>query len=85
MSNVEARRQVHFLLTVATALFVVSGLGISEFRLIETLTLGLLTKTRSFWLHSVLLYPFTALLFLHIYYAVAPRLRRNVKSSESGV
>ena len=71
-------------MTVATALFIVSGLGISDFRLIEAVTLGLLTKTRSFWLHSVLLYPFTALLFLHVYYAVGPRLRRKPKPSESG-
>lgn len=65
---VSIREAVHFLLTVATALFVISGLGISDYVLMERISLGLLTKTRSFWIHESLLYPFTALLFLHIYY-----------------
>ena len=59
---------MHLLLTIATALFIISGLGISDYQLIELITLGLLTKARSFWIHDNLLYPFTILLFLHIYY-----------------
>jgi cytochrome b subunit of formate dehydrogenase len=64
---------VHHLLTVSTFLFVVSGIGITEYNLMNLMTFGLLTKDRSYLLHTVLLYPFTALLFLHIYYKMSPR------------
>lgn len=72
----EVREIVHFLLTIATALFLVSGLGISDFILMERITFGLLTKSRSFWIHDNLLYPFTLLLFLHVYFTVMKRRPR---------
>ena len=69
------REWVHSLLTLATLLFVVSGIGILEYNLVSFMTLGLLTKDRSYLLHSTLLYPFALLLFLHVY------LKVTVKSS----
>lgn len=63
-------------MTVSTFLFVVSGIGITEYNLMNFITLGLLTKDRSYLIHNILLYPFTALLFLHIYYKMAPRINR---------
>jgi hypothetical protein len=71
------REWVHLLLTVSTALFVVSGLGISDYQLIGTITLGLLNKGVSQRIHENLLYPFTALLFLHIYYTWLSRRPRK--------
>ena len=65
---------VHHLLTVSTFLFVVSGIGITEYNTMSLITLGLLTKDRSYLIHNILLYPFTALLFLHIYYKLSPRI-----------
>jgi hypothetical protein len=46
---------------------VITGFGITEFRTIEPLTLGLLTKPLSFQIHSALAYPFVVLLAVHIY------------------
>lgn len=66
------RRWVHFSLTAVTFLYVVTGMGISDYRLIEGLSLGLLTKERSLWIHGNLLQVFTVLLFLHIYLKVRP-------------
>ncbi len=63
----QARRTVHWLLVFVTALFLVTGFGITEFRLIETLTLGLLTKSISQRLHLLLWVPFIILLALHVY------------------
>ena len=62
---------------VSAFLFIVSGMGITEYNLMRFITFGLLTKDRSFLIHTTLLYPFTALLFLHIYYAVKPRLKKS--------
>ncbi len=73
----QIRETVHTLLTFTTFLFLVTGMGITEPNLINTLTLRLLSKETSYWIHSWLLYPFTALLVLHIYLTVAPRLKKK--------
>ena len=77
MQDVKLRRWVHFAFTAVTFLYVVTGMGISDYRLIEGLSLGLLTKERSLWLHGNLLQLFAVLLFLHIYLKVRPTLQRN--------
>ena len=64
-------------LTVVTFLYVVTGMGISDYRLIEGLSLGLLTKERSLWIHGSLLQLFAVLLFLHIYLKVLPTLQKK--------
>lgn len=71
------REWVHVLLTFSTFLFIVSGMGIVEYNLMRFITFGLLTKNRSYLIHSTLLYPFTGLLFTHIYLTVKPRLARQ--------
>ena len=76
------RRWVHFTLTAVTFLYVVTGMGVSDHRLIEGLSLGLLTKERSLWLHGNLLQVFAVLLFLHIYLKVRPRLQRNTSPQD---
>jgi len=60
------RRLVSWALLVLALLLVLTGLGITEFRTVEPLTLGLLGKALSFQLHSLLWIPFLALLFLHM-------------------
>ena len=73
------REWIHLLLTVFTGLFVVSGLGISDYQLIGAITLGIMNKAVSQRIHETLLYPFTFLLFLHIYYTwLSRRPRKNI-------
>ena len=67
---------IQLMLIVSAFLFIVSGMGITEYNLMRFITFGLLTKDRSYLIHTTLLYPFTALLFLHIYYAVKLRTKR---------
>jgi len=55
-------------------LLVLTGLGITEFRIVTPLTLGLLGKSFSFQLHSLLWIPFLAVLILHL--ALSCRIRR---------
>ena len=62
-----AKGIVHWSLLALVVLYFVTGFGITEFRTVETLTFGLLTKTLSFKLHNNLWIPFLILLILHIY------------------
>ena len=54
------RRAVHYLFTAVTLVFLITGFGITEYRTVEALTLGLLTKTLSFQIHMALAYPIRA-------------------------
>ncbi|MFC1954053.1 hypothetical protein ACFLU7_00660 [Chloroflexota bacterium] len=69
---------MHWLLLIAIVLYLVSGFGITEFRVVEALTLGLLTKSLSFKIHEVLWLPFLIILIPHILFPSILRLRRKV-------
>jgi len=73
------RRTVHYIFTALTLVFFVSGLGITEFRAIEPLSGGLLTKALSFQIHNALTWPFIILLGLHIYLALTVRKMKEKK------
>jgi cytochrome b561 len=60
------KRTTHWLLLVVTVLFLITGFGISEFRVVETITLGWLTKSWALKLHDNLWIPFVVLLVLHV-------------------
>jgi hypothetical protein len=60
------KRIIHWLLLVVTILFLITGFGISEFRVVETITLGWLTKSWALRLHDNLWIPFVVLLVLHL-------------------
>jgi len=62
-----ARQVVHWLLLAVIVLYLLTGFGITEYRVVEHLTLGLLTKPLAFKIHDNLLIPFIVLLGLHIY------------------
>jgi len=73
------RRAVHYIFAFVTVVFVITGFGITEYRTIEPLTLGVLTKALSFQIHTALAYPFVALLILHIYLVLTVRRRKTGK------
>ena len=60
------RKIIQWLLLAVTVLFLVTGFGISEFRVVETITLGWLSKSWAFRLHDNLWIPFVVLLALHV-------------------
>jgi cytochrome b subunit of formate dehydrogenase len=62
-----ARQVVHWLLLAVIALYLLTGFGITEYRIVEHLTFGFLTKNLAFNIHNNLLIPFIILLGLHIY------------------
>ena len=67
MTQKLAKRIVHWLLLAMIVFYAISGFGITEYRVIESLTFGLLTKPLAFKIHNNLLIPFVVLLILHIY------------------
>jgi cytochrome b subunit of formate dehydrogenase len=60
------KKTIIWLLAIVIVLYGVSGFGITEFRTVETLTLGLLTKNLAFKIHNNLEIPFIILLLLHV-------------------
>jgi hypothetical protein len=58
---------VHLSLVIMTLAYIISGFGITEYQIVESLTLGLLTRTLSFKIHDALIGPFLALLLSHLY------------------
>jgi len=82
------RKTVHWLLTVVVILFIITGFGITEFRTVESLTFGLLTKSAAFKIHINLWIPFVILLALHVFFLsrlwsfLKSRKRRNKAVSD---
>jgi len=62
-----AKRVVHWLLLAVIVLYLLTGFGITQYRVIEHVTFGLLSKNLAFNIHNNLLIPFIVLLGLHIY------------------
>jgi cytochrome b subunit of formate dehydrogenase len=62
-----AKAIVRWSLLALVVLYFITGLGITEYRTVEALTFGLLTKPISFLAHNNLWIPFLILLTLHIY------------------
>ena len=67
------RRLIRWALVLVTITYIVSGFGITEFRTVESLTFGLLTKAWAFRIHTNLEIPFISLLALHILPSPAKR------------
>jgi len=69
---------IHWLLTLLVIVYVVTGFGTTEFRTVEALTLGLLTKNLAFKIHNNLWIPFIILLGLHIFLSLIRRRKKVV-------
>jgi hypothetical protein len=67
----------HALLTVVILIFIITGFGISNYQIIESLTGGMLSKLASFQIHSNLIIPLIILLILHIAFTVGKKLRKE--------
>ncbi len=64
--NKITKQVVHWLLLALLVLYTVTGLGISEYRIVEAVTFGMLSKQSAFIIHDNLLIPTIVLLLLHI-------------------
>lgn len=66
---VNGRAAFHWTFALVAVLFWVTGYGITEYRLVTPLTLGVLGKATSNLLHELLGVPFLLLLLAHVYLA----------------
>jgi cytochrome b561 len=71
--RLDAERAVHWMFTVATIVFVVSGYGITDYRIVEAITFGLLSKSLAFQIHMSLGPLFLVLLASHVYLVLRRR------------
>ncbi|MFC1926100.1 hypothetical protein ACFLW2_05335 [Chloroflexota bacterium] len=69
-------KAIRWSLLIAIILYMITGFGITEFRTVEDLTFGLLTKPLAFRIHEALWFPFIVLMFLHI---ALPLILRNLR------
>ncbi|MBN2076806.1 MAG: hypothetical protein JW762_14755 [Dehalococcoidales bacterium] len=60
------KKIVHWSLLTAVIVLLISGFGIAYFRVIETITFGILSKPVAFKVHTITWIPFLILLGLHI-------------------
>ena len=60
------RKAVGWLLLAFALLLVITGLGITEWQIVEAATFGLLSKALSFQLHNLLWIPFLVILAAHM-------------------
>jgi cytochrome b subunit of formate dehydrogenase len=61
------RNLVHWVLVVYLIVYVVTGLGIIEWRTVEPLTFGMLGKALAQQIHDNMHIPFIILLVIHVY------------------
>ncbi len=62
------KKTIHWLLTVVVIIYLITGFGITEYRIVETLTFGLLTKSLAHRIHINIVIPFIILLILHMWF-----------------
>lgn len=60
---------------IVIAIYILTGFGIIEFRVVETITFGLLPKLLAYKIHIVLWIPLLILLALHILVSSLPKKR----------
>lgn len=65
---IDYKRIVHYSLLALTIAYLVTGLGVTQYRIVEPLTFGLLGKAVSMQIHDALIYPFIPILCLHLYF-----------------
>lgn len=71
------RMLIAWALLATTCLYLLSGFGISHFRIVTPLTFGIMDKLRSLKIHDNLIYFFIPLLILHIAMTVLKKIRKN--------
>ena len=77
------KKIIYWLLTVVVIIYLITGFGITEYRIVEPLTFGLLTKNLAHKIHINSEIPFIILLILHIWllpllkYFKLKKLRNN--------
>jgi len=73
------KRLIHWILTALVIIYLITGFGITEYRIVEPLTFGLLTKSLAQKIHINIEIPFIVLLILHIWFLPLLKYFRSKK------
>jgi len=73
LSNKQIRKIIHYGLLIIIILYVITGFGITRNNIIGPITFELLSKANATILHSYLIYPLVAFLYLHILLTIKKR------------
>ncbi len=65
MDKKTLKKTVHLILIILVAMVIVSGLGISYYQIINTITIGFLSKDLAFRIHTLIFVPFLIVLLIH--------------------
>jgi len=76
------RAAIRYVLLILTVVYLISGLGITQWQIIEPLTLGLLTRNLASRIHDFLLVPFVVLLLVHVLFRPAIRVYSHFKKAQ---
>lgn len=69
MDRKTSKKTVQIILLILIFLIIISGMGINYYQTIETITGGLLDKTLSFEIHTLIFLPFLLVLLIHIFFS----------------
>jgi thiosulfate reductase cytochrome b subunit len=61
------KRSIQWILTALVIIYLITGFGITEYRIVEPLTFGLLTKSLAQKIHISIEIPFIVFLISHIW------------------
>ncbi len=75
----------HVLLAIVSILFIFTGIGISNYQIIESLTRGIITKLTSYQIHTTLTIPVVVLLIAHIGFTVGNKYWKKNRDSEKTI
>jgi hypothetical protein len=67
----------HILLTIVIIMFIITGFGISQYQIIESLTGDALSKLTSYQIHSNLIIPLLVLLVAHIAFTLGKKFKKE--------
>ena len=78
----QIRKTTAYLALITIILYIITGYGITQYRIVEKITFGLLHKSLSFKIHSWLIYPLIIFLLVHLYFScdLFSWLRKNGKN-----
>jgi cytochrome b subunit of formate dehydrogenase len=71
------KKIIHWLIAAALILYVITGYGITDFRIVTPLTLGIFDKPTSMKIHEGLGIPFIIILMVHIYLSFFKKKRKK--------
>jgi len=79
------KKLIDWTLYVVTIVYLLTGLGITQYQIAEHLTFGLLTKSASLNIHENLLLPFLALLSIHLLFKPIMQICSTIRRTREGL